>query len=51
MSKLRVDLRLYAELISAGIFGPKEGLPLLGKFVIVLYFCVFMKLRLVLGLS
>lgn len=31
MSKLRVDLRLYAELIAAGIFAPKEGLPLLGN--------------------
>ncbi|XP_071552083.1 regulator of nonsense transcripts 2 isoform X1 [Panulirus ornatus] len=31
MSKLRVDLRLYAELITAGIFAPKEGLPLLGN--------------------
>ncbi|XP_047478568.1 regulator of nonsense transcripts 2-like [Penaeus chinensis] len=31
MSKLRVDLRLYAELITAGIFLPKEGLPLLGN--------------------
>lgn len=31
MSKLRVDLRFYAELITAGIFTPKEGLPLLGK--------------------
>nr|CAG4640628.1 EOG090X0143 [Eulimnadia texana] len=29
-SKLRVDLRFYAELISAGVFSPKEGLPLLG---------------------
>ncbi|XP_064084936.1 regulator of nonsense transcripts 2-like [Macrobrachium nipponense] len=31
MSKLRVDLRLYAELITAGIFAPKEGLPHLGN--------------------
>ncbi|KAG0711998.1 Regulator of nonsense transcripts 2 [Chionoecetes opilio] len=31
MSKLRVDLRFYAELIAAGIFAPKEGLPLLGN--------------------
>jgi regulator of nonsense transcripts 2 len=30
-SKLRVDLRLYSELISVGIFSPKEGLPLLGN--------------------
>jgi regulator of nonsense transcripts 2 len=30
-SKLRVDLRLYSELISAGVFTPKEGLPLLGN--------------------
>ncbi|KAB7493972.1 Regulator of nonsense transcripts 2 [Armadillidium nasatum] len=31
MSKLRVDLRLYAELISSGIFTQKDGLPLLGN--------------------
>lgn len=31
ISKLRVDLRLYAELIATGIFAPKEGLPLLGN--------------------
>ena len=30
-SKLRVDLRFYAELISCGIFTLKEGLPLLGQ--------------------
>ncbi|XP_059473711.1 regulator of nonsense transcripts 2 [Neocloeon triangulifer] len=30
ISKLRVDLRFYAELINAGIFTNKEGLPLLG---------------------
>lgn len=30
-SKLRVDLRLYSELVSAGIFTLKEGLPLLGE--------------------
>ena len=30
-SKLRVDLRLYSELIAAGVFTPKEGLPLLGN--------------------
>ena len=29
-SKLRVDLRFYAELVSVGVFGLKEGLPLLG---------------------
>lgn len=36
MSKLRVDLRLYAELITAGIFLPKEGLPLLGMLFYVI---------------
>lgn len=30
-SKLRVDLRFYAELINAGIFTHKQGLPLLGN--------------------
>ncbi|XP_065347626.1 regulator of nonsense transcripts 2 [Cloeon dipterum] len=30
ISKLRVDLRFYAEIIHAGIFTNKEGLPLLG---------------------
>lgn len=30
-SKLRVDLRFYAELINAGIFTHKQGLPLLGS--------------------
>ncbi len=30
-SKLRVDLRFYAELVSVGIFTLKEGLPLLGQ--------------------
>jgi regulator of nonsense transcripts 2 len=30
-SKMRVDLRLFAELISAGIFTNKLGLPLLGQ--------------------
>jgi len=30
-SKLRVDLRFYAELISVGVFSLKEGLPLLGQ--------------------
>ena len=31
VSKLRVDLRLYCELVSVGIFGLKEGLSLLGN--------------------
>lgn len=31
VSKLRVDLRFYAELISVGVFTLKEGLPLLGQ--------------------
>jgi regulator of nonsense transcripts 2 len=31
VSKLRVDLRFYAELINIGIFSNKEGLPLLGS--------------------
>ena len=31
VSKLRVDLRLYCELISVGIISLKEGLSLLGK--------------------
>ncbi|KAK2710519.1 regulator of nonsense transcripts 2-like isoform X2 [Artemia franciscana] len=31
LSKFRVDLRFYAELISAGIFTLKDGLPLLGS--------------------
>jgi regulator of nonsense transcripts 2 len=31
ISKLRVDLRFYAELINIGIFTNKEGLPLLGS--------------------
>lgn len=35
-SKLRVDLRFYAELVSAGIFTHKEGLPLLGNLLTVL---------------
>ncbi|XP_063230825.1 regulator of nonsense transcripts 2-like [Bacillus rossius redtenbacheri] len=35
-SKLRVDLRFYAELINAGIFTHKEGLPLLGNVLTVL---------------
>ncbi|CAB0039926.1 unnamed protein product [Trichogramma brassicae] len=30
-SKLRVDLRLYSELVASGIFTPKQGLPLLGS--------------------
>lgn len=35
-SKLRVDLRFYAELINAGIFTHKQGLPLLGSVLTVL---------------
>ena len=31
ISKLRVDLRLYCELVSVGIFPLKEGLSLLGN--------------------
>ena len=30
-SKLRVDLRLFAELIAAGVFTEKEGLPVLAN--------------------
>nr|CAG4643719.1 EOG090X0143 [Lepidurus arcticus] len=30
-SKLRVDLRFYADCVSVGIWTPKEGLPLLGS--------------------
>ncbi|XP_046622632.1 regulator of nonsense transcripts 2 [Neodiprion virginianus] len=35
-SKLRVDLRFYAELVNAGIFTHKQGLPLLGSVLTVL---------------
>ncbi|XP_076176523.1 UPF2 regulator of nonsense mediated mRNA decay [Ptiloglossa arizonensis] len=35
-SKLRVDLRFYAELVNAGIFIHKQGLPLLGSALTVL---------------
>lgn len=35
-SKLRVDLRFYAELIAVGIFTNKMGLPLLGSVLTVL---------------
>ncbi|XP_015431843.1 PREDICTED: regulator of nonsense transcripts 2 [Dufourea novaeangliae] len=35
-SKLRVDLRFYAELVNAGIFTHKQGLPLLGSALTVL---------------
>uniref|UniRef100_T1IJL6 Regulator of nonsense transcripts 2 n=1 Tax=Strigamia maritima TaxID=126957 RepID=T1IJL6_STRMM len=35
-SKLRVDLRFYAELIAAEVFTQKEGLPLLGTLLTVL---------------
>ena len=30
LSKLRVDLRLYSDLVSVAVFGLKEGLSLLG---------------------
>ncbi|XP_014362200.2 regulator of nonsense transcripts 2 [Papilio machaon] len=35
-SKLRVDLRFYAELVAVGIFTNKTGLPLLGNVLTVL---------------
>ncbi|UYV64261.1 UPF2 [Cordylochernes scorpioides] len=35
-SKLRVDLRFYAELISVGVFTLREGLPFLGNLLTVL---------------
>ncbi|GBM68838.1 Regulator of nonsense transcripts 2, partial [Araneus ventricosus] len=35
-SKIRVDLRFYAELVSSGIFPLREGLPLLGNLLTVL---------------
>jgi regulator of nonsense transcripts 2 len=35
-SKLRVDLRFYAELINAGVFSHKVGLPMLGSMLTVL---------------
>ncbi|KAG6450375.1 hypothetical protein O3G_MSEX006590 [Manduca sexta] len=35
-SKLRVDIRFYAELVAAGIFMNKTGLPLLGNVLTVL---------------
>lgn len=35
LSKLRVDLRLFAEFVAAGIFTQKEGLPLLGNRVLI----------------
>ncbi|KAK0162145.1 hypothetical protein PV327_008507 [Microctonus hyperodae] len=35
-SKLRVDLRFYAELVNAGIFSHKQGLSLLGSVLTVL---------------
>lgn len=35
-SKLRVDIRFYAELIAVGIFANKTGLPLLGNVLTVL---------------
>lgn len=35
-SKMRIDLRLFAELISSGIFTLKEGLPMLGNLLTLL---------------
>ena len=35
-SKLRIDVRLFAELITSGIFTPKEGLPPLGQLLTLL---------------
>ncbi|KAJ0182050.1 hypothetical protein K1T71_002772 [Dendrolimus kikuchii] len=35
-SKLRVDIRFYAELVAVGIFSNKTGLPLLGNVLTVL---------------
>ncbi|GIY54489.1 regulator of nonsense transcripts 2 [Caerostris extrusa] len=35
-SKIRVDLRFYAELVSCGLFQLKEGLPMLGNLLTVL---------------
>lgn len=35
-SKIRVDLRFYAELITCGVFTLKEGLPLLGNLLTIL---------------
>ncbi|KFM57642.1 Regulator of nonsense transcripts 2, partial [Stegodyphus mimosarum] len=35
-SKIRVDLRFYAELVSSGVFSLREGLPLLGNLLTVL---------------
>nr|XP_018905261.1 PREDICTED: regulator of nonsense transcripts 2 [Bemisia tabaci] len=36
LSKFRVDLRFYADLISSGVFSCKEALPLLGNVLTVL---------------
>lgn len=35
-SKMRIDIRFIGELISSGIFAPKEGLPLLGNLLMIL---------------
>lgn len=35
-SKIRVDLRFYAELVSCGVFNLREGLPLLGNLLTIL---------------
>lgn len=35
-SKLRIDVRLFAELIASGIFTPKEGLPPFGQLLTLL---------------
>jgi len=37
-SKMRVDLRLYSEMVSIGVFSSKQGLPLLGNLLTVLVF-------------
>lgn len=36
LSKLRVDLKFFAELVSVGIFSNKQGLPMLGSFLMSL---------------
>ncbi|RWS23092.1 regulator of nonsense transcripts 2-like protein, partial [Leptotrombidium deliense] len=35
-SKMRIDLRLLSELVSSGIFKPREGLPVLGNLLTLL---------------
>lgn len=36
LSKLRIDIRFFAELITSGIFTLKEGLPILGSLITLL---------------